>query len=55
MPGSAADESVRDDQPVQRFDSVGCELVVGTAVRAVFSVSMYRPDPRAHALFVGNG
>jgi hypothetical protein len=25
---------VRDDQPVQRFDSVGCDLVVGAAVRA---------------------
>ncbi|MEV2238403.1 hypothetical protein [Micromonospora sp. NPDC049891] len=25
---------VRDDQPMQRFDSVGCDLVVGTAVRA---------------------
>jgi hypothetical protein len=34
MPGCAPDESVRDDQPVQRFDSVSCELVVGTAVRA---------------------
>jgi hypothetical protein len=24
---------VRDDQPVERFDSVGCDLVVGAAVR----------------------
>ncbi|MFJ6950702.1 hypothetical protein [Micromonospora aurantiaca (nom. illeg.)] len=30
----AADEVVRDDQPMQRFDSVGGDLVVGTAVRA---------------------
>ncbi|PWU60559.1 hypothetical protein DLE60_10460 [Micromonospora globispora] len=34
MPGCAADEAVRDDQLMQRFDSVGCDLVMGTAVRA---------------------
>jgi hypothetical protein len=34
MPGCAAGEAVRDDQLVQRFDSVGCDLVVGTAVQA---------------------
>jgi hypothetical protein len=34
MPGCATGEAVRDDRPVQRFDSAGCDLVVGTAVRA---------------------
>jgi hypothetical protein len=34
MPGSAADEAVGDDRPVQRFDGAGCDLVVATAVQA---------------------
>jgi len=34
MPSGVADEAVRDDRPVQRFDSVAGDLVVGTAVRA---------------------
>jgi hypothetical protein len=34
MPGCAADEAARDDHLVQRFDSVGGDLVVGIAVRA---------------------
>jgi len=32
--GCAADDAVHDDQLVQRFDSIGCDLVVGIAVRA---------------------
>ena len=28
------DQAVRDDQPVERFDSVGCDLVVGESIRA---------------------
>ncbi|WP_207922461.1 hypothetical protein [Micromonospora sp. KC606] len=34
MRGCAVDEAVRDDQPMQRFDSVGRDLAMGTAVRA---------------------
>lgn len=34
MPGCAEDEAVRDDHPVQRFDSAGGDLMVGTAVQA---------------------
>jgi hypothetical protein len=34
MPGRATGGAVRDDRPVHRFDSVGCDLVAGTTVRA---------------------